>query len=190
MPPPSSAATSFINESTLPRITPSLASMRWMVGSDRPDNSASLRWSMPSSARAARSCAAVIMYKTSIIMLLTSILIFIMGKIRFQLVRIIPAIPTTCRAARKHDRAAITARLIATSEPGSGTSQSASCYVIPNRRPGVGRHSTTGNVAGCEAAPMDSTFGPHAIFLSCVNHWHQLEVSLAFEQLIWIDAWH
>ena len=63
MPPPSSAATSFINESTLPRITPSLASMRWMVGSDRPDNSASLRWSTPSSARAARSCAAVIMLK-------------------------------------------------------------------------------------------------------------------------------
>ena len=40
--------------------TPSLASMRWMVGTDRPASSASLRWSMPSSARAARSCAAVI----------------------------------------------------------------------------------------------------------------------------------
>src|SRR5271154_1326210 len=30
----SSAATSFISESTLPRITPAQASMRWMVGSD------------------------------------------------------------------------------------------------------------------------------------------------------------
>ena len=58
--------TSFISESTLPRMTPSLASMRWMVGSDRPDSSASSRWSMPSSARAARSCAAVIMSQTSL----------------------------------------------------------------------------------------------------------------------------
>jgi hypothetical protein len=40
-----------------------------------------------------------------------------------------------------------------------------------------------------EAAPMDSTFGRHAIFFSGVNHWHQLEVSAAFEQLIWIGAW-
>src|SRR6516225_661907 len=62
MPLASSAATSFINESTLPRITPLLASMRWMVGYDRPADRASLRWSMPSSARAARSCAAVIMF--------------------------------------------------------------------------------------------------------------------------------
>src|ERR1700730_6323731 len=43
MPSASSAATSFISESTLPRITSSLASMRWMVGSERPANSASLR---------------------------------------------------------------------------------------------------------------------------------------------------
>ena len=35
MPAASSAATSFISESTLPRMTPSLASMRWMVGSDK-----------------------------------------------------------------------------------------------------------------------------------------------------------
>ena len=59
-PPPS-----FIDRSTLPRIAPSLASMRWMVGSDKPDNSASRRWSRPSSAREARSCAAVIMFETS-----------------------------------------------------------------------------------------------------------------------------
>src|SRR5262249_36194625 len=39
----SSAATSFITDSTLPRTTPSLASIRWMVGNERPDNSASLR---------------------------------------------------------------------------------------------------------------------------------------------------
>src|SRR5689334_24804929 len=44
----SSAATSFINESTLPRMTPSLASIRWMVGNERSDNCASLRWSMRS----------------------------------------------------------------------------------------------------------------------------------------------
>ena len=31
------------SESTLPRITPSLASMRWMVGTERPDSSASSR---------------------------------------------------------------------------------------------------------------------------------------------------
>jgi hypothetical protein len=38
-------------------MTPSLASMRWMVGSESPDIAASLRWSIPSRARAARSCA-------------------------------------------------------------------------------------------------------------------------------------
>jgi hypothetical protein len=36
-----------------PRTTPSLASMRWMVGSDTPERRASSRWSMPSSARGA-----------------------------------------------------------------------------------------------------------------------------------------
>jgi hypothetical protein len=36
-------ADEFISESTLPRITPSLASMRWMVGSDSPAASASWR---------------------------------------------------------------------------------------------------------------------------------------------------
>jgi hypothetical protein len=60
MPSASRAATSFISESTLPRITPSLASMRWMVGKDSPAASASLRWSMPRRAREARSCPAVI----------------------------------------------------------------------------------------------------------------------------------
>jgi hypothetical protein len=29
-----------------------------------------------------------------------------------------------------------------------------------------------------------------AILFSRVNHWHQLEVSLAFERLMWIGAWH
>ena len=37
MPPAASASTSFISESTLPRTTPSQASMRWMVGSDKPE---------------------------------------------------------------------------------------------------------------------------------------------------------
>src|SRR6202035_3112729 len=96
MPPISSAATSFIKESTLPRITPSLASMRWMVGSDRPDNFASLRWSMPSSARADRSCAAVIMFQTSIVTYMISILGFTTGKIRFQVFQDNPVIPTIC----------------------------------------------------------------------------------------------
>src|SRR5579864_2262617 len=103
IPSASSADTSFIKESTLPRITPSLASMRWMVGSDRPDNSASLRWSMPSSARAARSCAAVIMYETSIITSVISILGFTMGKIRFQVFRNNPVIPTICGAVGGQD---------------------------------------------------------------------------------------
>ncbi len=42
MPAASSAPTSFISESTLPRMTPSLASMRWMVGSDSPESSGKL----------------------------------------------------------------------------------------------------------------------------------------------------
>src|SRR5271169_912695 len=61
MPSVSSAATSFISESTLPRITPPLASMRWMVGNDKPADSASVRWSIPRSAREALSWPAVIM---------------------------------------------------------------------------------------------------------------------------------
>src|SRR5271155_5152334 len=43
MPSMSRAAISFISESTLPRTTLSLASIRWMVGSDRPAASASVR---------------------------------------------------------------------------------------------------------------------------------------------------
>src|SRR5258707_54883 len=39
----SSAETSFIRESTFPRITPSLASMRWMVGTERSARSAVCR---------------------------------------------------------------------------------------------------------------------------------------------------
>ena len=50
-----SPAINFIRESTFPRITPSLASMRWMVGTERPESSASWRWSTPSRARAARN---------------------------------------------------------------------------------------------------------------------------------------
>src|SRR5438270_995258 len=42
MPAASSAPTSFISESTLPRMTSSLPSMRWIVGSDNPDILASL----------------------------------------------------------------------------------------------------------------------------------------------------
>jgi len=60
IPSASSAATSFISESTLPRMTLSLASMRWMVGSDSPAASASVRWSMPRSAREALSWPDVI----------------------------------------------------------------------------------------------------------------------------------
>ena len=37
-----------------------LDSMRWIVGTERPDNSASVLWSIPSNARAARIWAAVI----------------------------------------------------------------------------------------------------------------------------------
>jgi hypothetical protein len=39
----SSAETSFIRESTLARITPSLASMRWIVGTERSASSAICR---------------------------------------------------------------------------------------------------------------------------------------------------
>ena len=44
-----SAPTSFISESTLPRITSSDASMRWMVGRERREVLASARWSMAAS---------------------------------------------------------------------------------------------------------------------------------------------
>jgi hypothetical protein len=43
---------------------------------------------------------------------------------------------------------------------------------------------------GCDIAPMDCSFRPHAIFFSRVNHGHQLEVSPAFEQLISNDTQH
>src|SRR5690606_28183328 len=52
--------TSFISESTVPRTTPRLASMRWIVATERPAASASARWSSSRSARAALSCPAVI----------------------------------------------------------------------------------------------------------------------------------
>jgi len=55
-----------------------------MVGSDRPDNWASLRWSIWSIARAARSCAAVIMLDISVLMTKRSIFAFTIGKVRFQ----------------------------------------------------------------------------------------------------------
>ena len=61
----SSAAINFISESTLPLITPSLASMRWMVGKESPARSASRRWSIETSARAALSWAALIMSQPS-----------------------------------------------------------------------------------------------------------------------------
>src|SRR5580700_1969988 len=113
-------------------------------------------------------------------MLSTSILIFIMGKIRFQPVRNNPVIPTTCRTTQKYDQVATTARLRATIAPGSGQSPSASCYVILNRRPAVGCRSLTCNVAGdptavtdtrqddgCEAAPMDFTFARTQFSFRC-----------------------
>jgi hypothetical protein len=74
MPAPLSAAASFIRESTLPRMVPSLASMRWMVGSDSPERSASFRWSIPSNARAARIWPALIMLVASKVMFYISIL--------------------------------------------------------------------------------------------------------------------
>src|SRR5690606_30058965 len=59
----SSAATTLVSESTIPRTLPLLASIRWMVGSDTPDRRARVRWSIPSNARAARICAAVIIVR-------------------------------------------------------------------------------------------------------------------------------
>ena len=60
-----SASTSFIRESTLPRITPSLDSIRWIVGSESPARWARSRWSISSSARAARIWGPVIMSQIS-----------------------------------------------------------------------------------------------------------------------------
>ena len=62
IPAASRAAISFMRESTLPRTMSLLASMRWMVGRERPEISANSRWSMLSSARAARNCAELIIY--------------------------------------------------------------------------------------------------------------------------------
>ena len=42
----------------------------------------------------------------------------------------------------------------------------------------------------CETAAMDCTFRPQEISFLRVNHGHQLEVSPAFEQLIWVNTWH
>ena len=60
MPAAFSASTTLISVSMTPRTLPWLASIRWMVGSDTPAMPASVCWSMPRSARAARNCAAVI----------------------------------------------------------------------------------------------------------------------------------
>src|SRR3546814_548696 len=65
MPAASKAATTFMRVSMTPRTVPSLASMRWMVGRETPANTASRRWSMPSSARPARICPAVIIAQQS-----------------------------------------------------------------------------------------------------------------------------
>lgn len=43
MPAAFKADTSFVSDSTVPRMTPSLASILWIVGSDSPANSASVR---------------------------------------------------------------------------------------------------------------------------------------------------
>src|SRR6185437_3613339 len=56
-----SASITLVSVSTMPRTLPSLASMRWMVGRATPAIPARVFWSIPSRARAARSCAAVIM---------------------------------------------------------------------------------------------------------------------------------
>jgi hypothetical protein len=42
-----------VRDSTTPRTLPTLASIRWIVGSETPASSASVRWSMPNNARAA-----------------------------------------------------------------------------------------------------------------------------------------
>jgi hypothetical protein len=61
----SKAAITFTNVPTTPRDLPSLASMRWMVGNDTPARSANTCWSIPSRARAARICDAVIIVDTT-----------------------------------------------------------------------------------------------------------------------------
>src|SRR5687768_16289628 len=64
MPRRSSAAISFISDSTLPRTTPSLASIRWIVDRERRAALARARWSMPARARAARSSRDVSIMKS------------------------------------------------------------------------------------------------------------------------------
>jgi hypothetical protein len=71
-------------------------------------------------------------------------------------------------------------------EAGSGKSQSA--HTLP--RTFNADDGPTVVAAGAMAAPMDCTFRPRAISFLRVNHGHQLEVSPAFEQLIWNDTWH
>src|SRR5262249_9248147 len=55
------ASITFISVSMTPRTTPSLVSMRWIVGSETPERAASVFCSMPTNARAAFICAAVSM---------------------------------------------------------------------------------------------------------------------------------
>src|SRR5690606_21235022 len=51
MPASSSAATTLVRLLITPRTSPLLDSMRWIVGMERPDNSAKVFWSMPRRAR-------------------------------------------------------------------------------------------------------------------------------------------
>ena len=53
--------------STIPRTSPSLASILWMVGTETPAISAKVFWSIPRSARAARNWFAVITMESVLI---------------------------------------------------------------------------------------------------------------------------
>jgi hypothetical protein len=67
-----------------------------------------------------------------------------MEKIRFQVVRNTLLISTVCGAARNWGNSAVTARLMAPIEPGSGKSQSASRSVLEYL--GLGRMTRRGDL--------------------------------------------
>ena len=112
-----------------------------------------------------------------------------MGKIGFQVVRNSLVIPTICRAAWRQNTAAVMAGLMAI---GAGIGKITIRIPPPtlNADDDPSVVAVTRRDDGCEIAAMDCTFRPHVISFLRVNHGHQLEVSPAFEQLIWSDAGH
>jgi hypothetical protein len=130
------------------------------------------------------------MLETSIVMSLISILGFTTEKIRFQAVRNSLLISTLCGAAWELKQCC---RNGGTHGDDWARIGKITIGILPptfNADDGPTVAAVTHRHDGCETAPMDCTFRPRAISFSRVNHGHQLEVTPAFEQLIWNNTWH